>query len=686
MSKHKFAMIDFEYNNSQARKLNLVCCSMYIPGEGTTSYWLHKDLEEQNRLREKLIEMNFDGYIFVGHYIAAESHSFISLDIDPINFRWIDTCLEFRCILNHSEWMYGKHLIKGQVIRTTRPDYFETAKVNNSKPESNLAAMVFKMCGVLIDTDHKTTMRDLIISAPDQFSSQEKIDIIKYCESDIKYLEQSLTAMVAKYQKLFSAKPRSIDTLLKEMLLRGQFGASTAKMYSLGYPIDYGATENFSDSVEDILSDISRDINKQFPEIKPFQYSPKDARFKTKTKNIRGWIDTNPKFKIRWPTTPTKMYSLSLEAFEKFFDFRHNFPRGNFGAQILRYLKTKQSMNGFRKSLSGKKSFWDSVGPDKRVRPYHNPFGSATARSQQSATSFIPLKSAWMRVLLAPPKGKAYVSIDYGSEEFLIAALASEDEKMIDAYRSGDVYMYYGKEIGMIPKEGKREDHPVERQVSKGVVLSIGFGLTKVGLSRKLTVEVGPEWDEPKCQELIDGYNNLFHKYYNWKEEEYSNYKEQGFLKLPCGFYQWGENKNSRSVKNFLVQGFGSSILRKAVEFGHKKGLDILFTLHDAVYIEIDAFDYGKIDDLHDAMKEGFMFYFPEHLKKEAALIRLDAEMWGPEFKESTIVNGKKKSQTITTPGGLKVEQEKLHIDARSIDSYLMFKKYFKRDRVWEKL
>lgn len=680
----KCAYIDFEYNNSQAKKLNLVCCSMFLSDtKETVSYWLHNDSNKQNELREKLMELNFDNYIFVAHYVAAEAHAFISLDLDPLNFKWIDTRTEYRCILNQSKWMYGQHLIGGRVVRTQRPDFYETEKVNNSKPETNLASMVFKLCDVEIDTEHKDQMRDLIISAPDKFTAREQKDITDYCISDVTYLEKCLSGIVDKYRKLLSAKPKVANTLLEEMLLRGKFGANTAIMYSLGYPINYEATVNFSESVEDILSDIARDIRKQFPDNKPFRYDPKDKRFKMNTKVIRDWIGkSGHKY---WGRTPTKLYSLSLDAFEKFYKFSHNYPRNKYGAQIVRYLKTKQSMNGFRKSLDGKKSFWDSVGPDKRCRAFLNPFGAATSRSQPAATSFIPLKSSWMRALIMPDPGKAIVAIDYGSEEFLIAALASGDGKMIDAYRSGDVYMYYGKEIGMIPKDGKKEDYSVERQVCKGVVLGIGYGLTKVGLSRKLTMEIGSEWDEEKAQELIDSYNDLFVKYYNWKEEEYDNYKTYGFLKLPCGWYQFGQNTNSRSVKNFLTQGFGASIMRKAVELGHEEGLDIIFTLHDALYIETDAFDYKIIDVFRDVMKRAFIHYFPEHRKKDAALIRLDIETWGPEYEDS-IVEGKRKCTVVYTPEGYEVEQERVHIDPRTVDAYLEFKKYFNREKFWEVL
>ena len=47
----------------------------------------------------------------------------------------------------------------------------EEDKLNadNSKPESNLAAALYKMLGLKIDTEHKTAMRNLIINAEDDY-------------------------------------------------------------------------------------------------------------------------------------------------------------------------------------------------------------------------------------------------------------------------------------------------------------------------------------------------------------------------------------------------------------------------------------------------------------------------------------------------------------------------------------
>ena len=59
-----------------------------------------------------------------------------------------------------------------------------------------------------------------------------------------------------------------------------------------------------------------------------------------------------------------------------------------------------------------------------------------------------------MRSLCRPPKGKIIVGIDYKSEEFLISGLLANDKNMLDAYESGDVYLYFAKLAGAVPKDG----------------------------------------------------------------------------------------------------------------------------------------------------------------------------------------------------------------------------------------
>ena len=47
--------------------------------------------------------------------------------------------------------------------------------------------------------------------------------------------------------------------------------------------------------------------------------------------------------------------------------------------------------------------------------------------------------------------------VDWSQQEFGIAASLSGDAAMMDAYRSGDPYLAFGKQAGRIPPDGTKQ-------------------------------------------------------------------------------------------------------------------------------------------------------------------------------------------------------------------------------------
>ena len=58
----------------------------------------------------------------------------------------------------------------------------------------------------------------------------------------------------------------------------------------------------------------------------------------------------------------------------------------------------------------------------------------------------------------------ALAYIDYEQEEFFIAGVRSADKAMLKAYASGDAYIGFGIESGLIPRRGTKATHPRERR------------------------------------------------------------------------------------------------------------------------------------------------------------------------------------------------------------------------------
>lgn len=661
--------LDFEYNKSSERDLNLVCCATTVMGENgfieEKDWWLH-----QCSLSYEMLKYYLQSHVdktFFSWSVEAEARSMLALGLDVLKFKWVDLFLEYRMLKNHNhDLMHGLQLIDGKVKRTF--PYGEKGK-------DNLAAASYKLLKIIIDTDHKTAMRDIIIRGDYEEVEANKTDIMAYCRSDVVNLPKLRNAIGHYYPKVIPKD--KLQFLATEAQRRGNYAARTAKMLEVGYPVNTEWLNNFASNVSSVLETCQRDINRQFSSKPPFKWNKKTQRFSLTESVIKDWI--REKHGDDWNKTDGGGISLALDSFTKKYNYSHEYPDGHLAAQMVRYLKLKQAMNGF--NPNAERNIFHNLGSDGRIRPYYNPYGAQSSRTQPASTAFIFLKPAWQRSLVQPPKGKSIGDLDYSSEEFLLSALCSRDRKMLSAYKSGDVYLAFGKMIGWIPQDGTKKTHKFERDVCKSLVLGLSYLMTKYGLAHKLTEDTGKLFTEDDAQELVEQFEETFQDFSDWRNELINTYGDEGHIRLPCGWYMFGDNDNFRSVGNVPIQGLGACIMRKAVELAQDAGLTVIFTLHDAIYIEYDSGDYAALDTLKRCMEEAFVFYFDGEMKEAAKMIRVDGNTWGDEFPEAKLyqdVEGKWKleTETIITPGGMKTTCSKVFIDERAPREFALFSKY----------
>lgn len=667
--------LDFEFNQTTNECVNLVSCVTHdLVTKQTRKFWLHSSPEEQSRLCKHLKSYTH----ILGYACVAEARSFYALNLDPLAWNWVDEFLEYRMLTNHNDKLnWGNQLVDGKVkpVRKPPPKGERTEGDGAGfKPTHSLPEATFKLTGEIRDTKEKDECRDLILSNPKKFTKEQQERILNYNALDVEFLPTIWEAIKDEYQSLVHKDDLDWEEYFVDVLWRGRYSAHTAIMESVGYPINFEATRNFSRQITAILIELQRDINEQFRgSVQPFRWEKSDSKFAWDQKATKKWLRDNGFNERNWMLTDGGKkkepdLSLAAEAWERHFQFKHDYPRGNFGAQMVRFLKMKQSLYGFADAKGGRKTFWSSVGPDRRVRPYMNIYGAQSGRSQPGATGFMFLKPAWMRALVEPANGYYLAGIDFGQQEFFLAALLSEDERMIEAYLSGDPYLYMGKEAGAIPKEGTKKTHERIRDLFKSTTLGILFMMTKYGLSAKLTADTGEEYTEEQAQELIDTFEELFPVFSEWRQEQIRNYEDGNAIRTLDGWVVWTDNDNPRSVGNAPIQGAGASIMRKAVDLAVSAGVKVIFTLHDAIYIEAKSTDLIHIQRLNRAMQQAFTFYFEGTKYEEAAKkIKLDPKAWGPDFNEK----GEIKVGSITVP------VSRIHIDSRARADYDRFSKYF---------
>jgi hypothetical protein len=195
--------------------------------------------------------------------------------------------------------------------------------------------------------------------------------------------------------------------------------------------------------------------------------------------------------------------------------------------------------------------------------------------------------------------------------------------------------------------------------------------MSKYGLANKLTQDTGKIVTVEEAQELINNFYEVYADFKEWQDgliREYQN-KEIDYIKLSDGWYCFGDNPNARSVGNVPVQGEGSCVMRKADFLCHEKGLYAPFTLHDALYIEIDHDDLAAIDTFIECMRDAFVYFFPNH-KEAASQVRLDVYAWSKSYEEDSV---------LTTPKGNKIDCSNIYVDERSEKEYAQFSKYFEK-------
>ena len=682
--------LDSEFFNTKEEHVAPVCAVAYNSNTGEViKFWAFEEPRTQELFRE-YCEKNKDE-VWCSFAVTAEARYFLAHGIDPVKFRWVDLFIEYKQISNHNDRIaYGMQLVNGSPKMTRRPpakwQRTEEDSGSSYRQTHSLAEATYKLCGIVRDSEEKDLMRDIIIRGDRDKILENKKRILDYCYEDTIYLEEIEKAIKKEFEELLDFN--ELMSLKEEMYLRGKYSALTGRMESFGYPINYEQAKNFSDSVKSILNDCQSEINELFPGVKPFRWNAKTFSYTWNQGVTKDWIRNNVPDVGRWMTTDSGDISLSLEAWTRFFDFKHDYPKDNFGAQMVRYLKLKQNLNGFSPNNKGeKRTFWDSVGSDHRVRPYMNHYGAQSSRSQPAATGFLFLKPAWMRSLCQPKKGKAIGGFDYGSQEFLISALVSKDENMLWAYESGDVYLAFAKLAGAVPMDGTKDEYKKERDLFKATTLGVSYLMTKVGLAAKLSADTGRKVSEEEAQELIDLFYSSYPDFAIWQKTAIENYiKKKEKIKLEDGWYMFTDNDNFRSAANMPIQGRGAAAMRKAVEFCWEEGLNVIFTLHDAIYIEYDSDDVTAMDKLYDCMLRGFIHYFED--KKAASLIRLDGKVWSPDYTSDNLLldsYSKKNKKTgeletfyeFVTAKGKRISASEIFIDERALGEYKQFSKYF---------
>jgi DNA polymerase I len=380
---------------------------------------------------------------------------------------------------------------------------------------------------------------------PGRYTPEEIFD---YCMGDVDALARLLPVMV----------PR-ID--LPRALLRGRYMAAAARMEYAGVPTDVPMLGKLRQHWAQIQDKLIERIDADYGVFEGRTF---------KLERFEAWLARSS---TPWPRLDTGRLDLGDDTFR----------------QMARIYPAVSPLRELRSSLADLRLNDLVVGRhDGRNRAILSAFRARTGRNQPSNSRFIFGPSVWLRSLIKPPPGMAVAYVDFEQQEFAIAAKLSGDANMLAAYISGDPYLAFAKQAGVIPPDGTKETHGSERELFKTTALAVLYGMEAQGLALRL--------DQPTiiARDLLRAHHETYRRFWRWSDAVVDHAKLTGELHTVFGWVLHGCcGANPRSLRNFQMQAHGAEMLRLACCLATERGIEVCAPVHDAVLI---AAPIGEIE------------------------------------------------------------------------------------------
>jgi hypothetical protein len=402
-----------------------------------------------------------------------------------------------------------------------------------------------------MDVNEKEAMRALVLRGG-PYTAAEREAILDYCQSDVDALARLLPAMLA-----------GID--LPRALLRGRYMAAAARIEWQGVPVDTARLARLRDRWDTIKDALIADVDRDY------------GVFEGRTFKADRWAAWLARAGIAWPLLESGALALDDDTFREM-------ARGHPRVSLMRELR--HALSQFRLADL-------AVGADGRNRCLLSAFRSKTGRNQPSNTQFIFGPSTWLRGLIRPGETRAVAYVDWSQQEFGIAAALSGDLAMREAYLSGDPYLAFAKQAGLIPPEGTKETHESIRDMCKTCVLGVQYAMGELSLARRI--------GQPPvvARDLLRMHREAYPAFWRWSDAAVEHAMLHGTLHTVFGWtVHVGPEVNPRSLRNFPMQANGAEMLRLACCLATERGIKVCAPVHDALLIE------GPADAIHELVAE----------------------------------------------------------------------------------
>ena len=399
-----------------------------------------------------------------------------------------------------------------------------------------------------IGSEKKDAMRDLVMRGG-PWSADERIAILAYCKSDVEAVLRLLEPLLASVGCKVAEFGRA--------LLRGHYMASAGIVENNGIPLDHLLFARLVRHWPSIKLGLIETVDVEFGVYDGGRFV--EARFDT-------FLGRN---NIPWPRHPSGRLALDDDTFR----------------QQARAFPIVAPLHELRHTLGQLRLADIAVGPDGRNRAMLSAFRSKTGRNQPSNSKFIFGPAVWVRHLIKPGEGRAIAYVDWSSQEIAIAGALSGDERLWQAYESGDPYLAFAKQAGIVPLDATKETHPDERQQCKAIVLGVNYGMMPASMAAQSGIHID------RARELLRLHKATYRTFWQWAE----NNVDRALMGLPLmTVFGWriyyphglGLELNERSLLNWPMQSHGAEMMRLAVAMAIEAGLMICAPIHDALLLE----------------------------------------------------------------------------------------------------
>lgn len=259
------------------------------------------------------------------------------------------------------------------------------------------------------------------------------------------------------------------------------------------------------------------------------------------------------------------------------------------------------------------------IAEDGRIHTSFNQTITATGRLSSTEPNLqnIPMRIELGRLIrkaFLPKEGFVFMDADYSQIELRVLAHLSEDEKLIEAYRTAqDIHRTTASQVFHIPFD---EVTDLQRRNAKAVNFGIVYGISSFGLSQDLSIS------KKEAAEYIERYFETYPKIKGYLDGLVTQAKEQGYVTTMFGrrrpipelsssnFMQraFGE----RIAMNSPIQGTAADIIKIAMIRVHDRLLAegllsrLILTVHDELLVETAANEEAQVraileEEMHGA-------------------------------------------------------------------------------------